>query len=509
MTRYRRDPLDRIAVRTDTPRVTHVATTSASTTTASVTVARPAGTQTGDLMVASISTNGAVAPGAVSASGWTVAQSQANVLNRTTILWRYAAAGDPANFTFTSQGLLPNASTGAISTYRATAGSSPIATSAGGVAVTSTSHPVPAVTTNSDAVHLVHATGFSGTVTPTPASGTTARASVAAGASLLVADRSQADPGPSTPASVTTGGLNTSASVTVAIRAVTTVRHLVYDGHSDSPQLTTTTGGGVVDFTIPLVGEALLTWNATDGYGFTHTNTHGDAVTITGVSGNRVWTGLTGPYGEQASGTLPSNTGMGGTRWGWHGSDGRLTDRTIVQLGARPYHPTHGRFLRVDPVEGGCANDYVYVYGDPVNTSDLAGKDWWNPFSWTACGVAKNAGKAGRALGFGAAVVGGGALVVGSGGTLALALAIGATGASAVQWGAGAAAGDRSQARSGMLGTTLGLLTLGSWGAVTKGLYGPGQALSSRLVAGAGLYSGLTRLAVTEAANSKSRSDKC
>lgn len=26
-----------------------------------------------------------------------------------------------------------------------------------------------------------------------------------------------------------------------------------------------------------------------------------------------------------------------------------------------------------NPVEGGCANDYVYVYGDPVNTSDLDG----------------------------------------------------------------------------------------------------------------------------------------
>jgi hypothetical protein len=27
----------------------------------------------------------------------------------------------------------------------------------------------------------------------------------------------------------------------------------------------------------------------------------------------------------------------------------------------------------VDPVEGGCANDYVYVHGDPINTFDLNG----------------------------------------------------------------------------------------------------------------------------------------
>ena len=29
---------------------------------------------------------------------------------------------------------------------------------------------------------------------------------------------------------------------------------------------------------------------------------------------------------------------------------------------------------RCHPVEGGCANDYVYVFGDPINTSDLDGQ---------------------------------------------------------------------------------------------------------------------------------------
>jgi len=35
--------------------------------------------------------------------------------------------------------------------------------------------------------------------------------------------------------------------------------------------------------------------------------------------------------------------------------------------------PCGSRFLQVDPIEGGCANDYVYVHGDPVNTTDLTG----------------------------------------------------------------------------------------------------------------------------------------
>jgi uncharacterized protein RhaS with RHS repeats len=43
-------------------------------------------------------------------------------------------------------------------------------------------------------------------------------------------------------------------------------------------------------------------------------------------------------------------------------------------MGARVYIPKVGRFIQVDPVDGGAANAYDYALQDPLDNLDLDGR---------------------------------------------------------------------------------------------------------------------------------------
>lgn len=117
-----------------------------------------------------------------------------------------------------------------------------------------------------------------------------------------------------------------------------------------------------------------LAWQLTD--------LHGDVVATIedGVSAPS----RTSAY--DAFGTLAFSSGSGlgsgapGLTHGWLGGYGKHTPvspGSFVHMGARVYNPTSGRFLQVDPVEGGSANDYDYANQDPLNTLDLDGELAW------------------------------------------------------------------------------------------------------------------------------------
>jgi RHS repeat-associated protein len=48
----------------------------------------------------------------------------------------------------------------------------------------------------------------------------------------------------------------------------------------------------------------------------------------------------------------------------------------FILMGARPYDPRLGRFIAVDPIDGGSLNNYDYAGQDPVNGYDLDGTCW-------------------------------------------------------------------------------------------------------------------------------------
>ncbi|NTW61693.1 hypothetical protein HGB24_03350 [Candidatus Saccharibacteria bacterium] len=78
-----------------------------------------------------------------------------------------------------------------------------------------------------------------------------------------------------------------------------------------------------------------------------------------------------------ASSTTTGGNQQGGQSSGWASSVKRSNEDIFtlkpIQMGSRVYIPSLGRFLSVDPVEGGSPNNYAYTQ-DPVNQSDYSGQ---------------------------------------------------------------------------------------------------------------------------------------
>ncbi|MFI5527635.1 DNRLRE domain-containing protein [Kitasatospora sp. NPDC051853] len=142
-----------------------------------------------------------------------------------------------------------------------------------------------------------------------------------------------------------------------------------YADDSDNPRWITESTGALTRNVTALEGALAATTTKTGGTVLQLTDLHSDIAVQLPLDQGQAPTVLhNDEFGNPRAGQAAS-------RYNWLGGAQRSTETPsgVILMGARLYSPATGRFLSVDPVAGGGANDYVYCSGDGVNCSDTTG----------------------------------------------------------------------------------------------------------------------------------------